>query len=311
VTHNIIKELASAYGFSEDFVKSHSSSSYRYYAKASIPKHFGGVRTIYVPSSEMKIFQYYVLDHYLSQIPISNYATAYHKGSTVYKNAFRHRNNSYFFHIDLHHFFDLITVGQVTKAFSQTDVFGDWTAEELATLISFLTRKNAFPQGAVTSPCVSNIVFKEIDEKIAKETQRISNGVYTRYSDDITVSSNRPFPTDFLKSIQQLLNNEGFPINHRKTRTDSTTSTVKITGVCLNDGSLSLSAKYRKELRNMIYRFLKSKPTQSKDIIKGKIAYMRMIDPDYVNSLQTKYSEVGSKDKFTDLFKKTNLNVDN
>jgi len=304
MSHDIVSEIAAFYQYDPDFVRFHAANSYRYYAKASIPKRTGGKRDIYIPSSEMKLFQYYILDHYLSKIPVSSNATAYSKRSSVLTNAYFHRNNTYFLHADLHHFFDTISEDQVLSVLHATSIFTDWTDKELMDLVSFLTLKGLFPQGAVTSPCISNIVFCPIDDAINDQTIKLSNGIYTRYSDDITISSNRPLPEDFQKNVFSILREHGFLINSKKTHCDSTAFTVKITGICLNGGKLSLSARFKKELRNSIYRFLKNKLPEKQDVIRGRLSYLKTIDPDYVTILKKKYRTIGSKARFYRLFKK-------
>jgi len=299
---DILNELSAATGFDIGYLRAHSDHTYAFYGKASISKKTGGKRTLYIPSSELKVIQYYLLDHYLSKMEISPYAMAYVKGKSVFQNALLHQNNTCFLHLDIQDFFNCIKEQQLTDQMKASPIFSGWEDPELHQTILFLMRKGHFPQGAVTSPMVSNIIFKPLDEEIAAIVQTIPNGVYTRYSDDITISSSVPIDPSVKKQISRLLTSNGFPINEKKTFFTTAKQTPKVTGITIVNGHPSLSEKYRSILRCNIYRYLRGKPSLPYDVLKGRLSYLTMVDPAYFDYLKEKYRNCGSRPLYDRLF---------
>lgn len=83
-------------------------------------------------------------------------------------------------------------------------------------LANLCSLQNQLPQGAPTSPALSNIIASKLDYKISN----FINGKeirYTRYADDLTFSGNFK-EGDIIKNIERIVNRQGFRINHNKTR---------------------------------------------------------------------------------------------
>lgn len=99
------------------------------------------------------------------------------------------------------------------------------------------TLKNFLPQGAVTSPYLSNLVLYEFDKEIISYCSTY-DVTYSRYADDLVFSSNIE---DLLKEVYDFLNEKlkeiGFNLNDKKTKFMSSNNRQIITGIVINSGS--------------------------------------------------------------------------
>ena len=155
----------------------------KFYRRYTIPKPSGGVREIRQPRKDLKGIQAWILQNILNKLASSSYATAYIKKKNISNNVLPHRNNRYFVCIDLEDFFPSISIRRVANIFSLIG-YSNNAAFVLARLC---TCHGHLPQGAVTSPSLSNLIAAKLDRRIAGYTSR-RNITYTRYSDDITLS---------------------------------------------------------------------------------------------------------------------------
>jgi retron-type reverse transcriptase len=121
-------------------------------------------------------------------------------------------------------------------------------------LTDICTRNGSVPQGACTSPAISNIVMKEFDDRMGRwcSYRGIS---YTRYSDDLTFSSDEPLYPAYRKA-RRMLEEMGFGINDDKTHFITSAGRQQVTGLVVND-KLGVPADYRRRLRQEIYYVLK------------------------------------------------------
>lgn len=163
----------------------------------------------------------------LSRIPLSKAAVGFVKGKSYQEYLRPHCGKHFHMRLDIRHFFDNVTEERVVK--SLEEFVQD---EEIRINISQITTFNGcLPQGAITSPVMSNIVFRQIDQRILKYCQTIrtvkkernieyDDIIYTRYADDMMFSSDyldfRKM-LSFYKMIKHILLENGFHLNHDKT----------------------------------------------------------------------------------------------
>ena len=100
-------------------------------------------------------------------------------------NVSPHKTNRYFICIDLEDFFPSISLNRVRKLF----LLLGYSTRAVNILTRLCTCGEGLPQGAVTSPAISNLVVSKLDRRIGGYTSR-RNIAYTRYADDITISCN-------------------------------------------------------------------------------------------------------------------------
>ncbi len=224
-----------------------SNSIARHYHKVEIPKGDGGVRRLSVPDEALKDIQRRIAAVLLPLEPISSYATAYAPGSDILKNAALHVGKSKVLKLDIKHFFDSILYSQVKeKAFPAFRY-----SEENRVLLSMLCyHKDSLPQGAPTSPAISNIIMYDFDEKIGKWCKE-RNITYTRYCDDMIFSGD--FKSgEVIKFVAEELKKYGFFLNSRKTSISNLSKRQSVTGLVVNEKP-NTSKEYRRKLRQEVY----------------------------------------------------------
>jgi RNA-directed DNA polymerase len=249
------------------------------YTEFEIPKRSGGTRRINAPHPLLKAVQrqlHDLLAHCVSEIEqASNLQHAhklshgFHPKRSIITNAVRHRNKRWVFNIDLKDFFPSINFGRVRGYFLKNRYFG--LRPKVATVIAQIAcHNNELPQGAPTSPIISNLVASILDMRLARFARK--NGCsYSRYADDITFSTNR---RDFPKALAscpdekaglwepgyqllQIIGRSGFQINDRKTRMQYERSRQDVTGLIVNE-KINVKREYYKQVRAYCDRLFKT-----------------------------------------------------
>jgi len=127
------------------------------------------------------------------------------------------------------------------------------------------------PQGAPTSPMISNIICRRMDDRL--ETLAKSLGIkYSRYADDIgfSLSEVRYFNLKkFLSLVERIVGEEGFELNQNKTQVLKSHQRQNLLGINLNEAENTLPREWLREYRATIYNAqkLKQKGTLPKKMI--------------------------------------------
>lgn len=199
----------------------------RFYRRYRIPKRHRGWREIQSPSKELKAVQAWILRNILDKLSSSPYATAYVKGRRLLDNVNPHMNNRYFLSVDIKDFFPSVRSSLVRKLFERIG-YSKRSANILCRLCCFFS---GLPQGAVTSPALSNLICLGMDRRLAGLASR-RNIVFTRYADDITFSTNNRNALPRLRSsVYMILRSVGFVPNQEKTRLLGPRTRCVITGL--------------------------------------------------------------------------------
>lgn len=226
-----------------DFVKSCDSM----YIPITIPKKSGGCRCLSVPDSTLENIQRIILKRILNQISISKYSTAYHKGAKLTDNAAPHVGKRFILKMDLTDFFSSIRFDKVYSCAFNANYF----PKQIGVMLTALCCKDdVLPQGAPTSPAISNIVMKNFDDNFGAWCEKRGFS-YTRYCDDITVSGNTSLYPAYRKA-KAWLENMSFEINERKTRFITNASRQTVTGLTVNE-KVSVPSDYKRKLRQEVY----------------------------------------------------------
>ena len=221
------------------------------YQISQIPKKLGGFREISSPNGKLKNVQKIILENILQNIPISEFATAYHRGAKLADNASPHIGKKYLLKLDLSDFFGHIRFDRVYASAFNSNYFPKQIGTMLTTLCCL---DDTLPQGAPTSPALSNIVMKNFDNNFGAWC-KAHNLCYTRYCDDITVSSDTSLYSAFNKAKAWLENME-FEINESKTHFVSNANRMTVTGLTVNE-KVNITSDYKRNLRQEIYYVLK------------------------------------------------------
>lgn len=239
------------------------------YSEFTIPKKSGGSRTIHAPEPGLKLIQTRLaamLQDCISDINKERkiddaLSHGFRRGKSIVTNAQQHCNRRYVFNVDIEDFFPSINLGRVRGYFMKNNNFllKEPVANALAQIICY---KNQLPQGAPTSPVVSNLIAHVLDIRLAAIAERYGCH-YSRYADDLTFSTNlRVFPTKLGRidkdtgawiagrSLRRELKSCGFTINLSKTRIQFRQSRQEVTGIIVNNGV---------NVRNEYYKIARSK----------------------------------------------------
>ena len=258
-----------------------------HYREFWIGKRKGGYRMISAPDKELKAIQDTINHRVLSFVNLHPAATGFRCKMSISDNVRPHLGKPYVLKTDIHDFFGSIRSLRVRKMFESMG-YPPKIARVLAALCCV---RRCLPQGASTSPALSNIISYEMDKKLAALATKY-NLVYTRYADDLTFSGD-VFPAQqILPLIKQIIREEKFEINHKKTRFLSGHKRKIITGVSISSGvKLTIPKAKKREIRKNVH-FILTKglaehqrrigshdPAYLKRLI-GTLCYWRSIEPD-------------------------------
>ena len=218
-----------------------------FYFNFKLPKKSGGYRNISAPYAPLKIKQRWILDNILTKLPSSHNVTSYKKETNIINNASCHYDQKIVLCLDIKDFFPSINTSMVNAIFSGAG----YNQQVSALLTKLCILDNSVPQGAPTSPAISNLVLKKEDDRIARfiYKHRIH---YTRYADDMTFSGDFN-PNMIIKFVEQILDENGFKLNHKKTRIMRKDNRQLVTGIIVNNHSLGASRAIRQQLRKTAY----------------------------------------------------------
>jgi retron-type reverse transcriptase len=233
------------------------------------------------------------------------------KSRSIITNANQHIYRRFVLNIDLENFFGTINFGRV-RGLLATYPYN--MPKKLATVIAHICcYKKVLPQGAPTSPIISNMICRKMDSELRRLAQR-SNCRYTRYADDITFSCNsRHFPPEiahFTYSIEKkrrvtigdelrkIIIFNGFTINNDKSRLQTRGDRQEVTGLVTNK-KLNINRRFIRNIRAMLYSWKAEglqnaterhyiqhsqkhlsnikKPTDIEQILRGRIEFIRSV----------------------------------
>lgn len=246
----VYRELASIerdLGFSARTLYGLSNNLEKHYHNEFIPKSDGSKRKLSVPDFILKKVQKSIADNILAQYPISRYAKAYKIGSSVQKNALPHIGKKKLLKLDIEGFFDHIRYSQVKNIVFYKEKY----SEPIRVLLTMLCYyKESLPQGAPTSPAITNIIMYNFDEKVGDFCIK-KKIVYTRYCDDMTFSGDFD-EREIISFVKCELCNLGLFLKNRKTVLIPTSKRQVVTGIVVNE-KINVTKDYKKYIRQEIH----------------------------------------------------------
>lgn len=223
------------------------------YKEKEIKKKNGGTRIIYAPNKQLKLIQKRIAE-ILNELYTPKFIThGYTKGRSIVSNATVHKNKTWVLNIDLKDFFDTIHIGRVIGLFkSKPFCFNADIANKLAYLVCY---KRRLPQGAPTSPIISNFICRRLDNDLIKLTSKYKI-VCTRYCDDITISTDfNSLPPSILTyqdnhyfigaELESVIRGNDFLLNYDKLRCQLKRNRQTVTGLVVNKKVNIQKSKYR------------------------------------------------------------------
>ncbi|MBW3845102.1 retron St85 family RNA-directed DNA polymerase [Aeromonas hydrophila] len=286
-----VDDFASFSRLSPTKIRYLSISSQFLYKTYQVPKTNGSYRLIAQPSRDLKAVQAWILRNILDELSCSPYSKGFESGMSILDNAKPHIGSQYVLSIDLQDFFPSVAANKVYGVFSSVG----YNKEMCVLLTNLCVFKGGLPQGAPTSPKLANLVCSKLDTRI--QGYAGPKGItYTRYADDITLSSNSALKIQKAKAfLGTIISNEGFKINKSKTTISGVKKQKKITGLVLSENNVGIgSLKYR-EIRAEIHHLFTGR-SDNYQRINGLLSFVFSVDKkmysrlhSYISSLTKKY----------------------
>lgn len=316
-----VEELAQAIGISVNELRfltfDRKTSKVNHYQRFLIKKKTGGTRLISAPKPRLKNLQYWVLENILNKITIHSASHGFTANKSIVTNAEKHVDKKVVINIDLKNFFPTITYNRIKGMFKS---FG--YSEQIATVLALicsepdvaeidLDDENYFvaksprylPQGAPTSPIISNIICKKLDARIEGLAKK-KGFAYTRYADDMTLSSNT-YDTETVKKLlaatKTFVKDENFVIHPDKLRVMHAGRRQEVTGIVVNK-TKNISKKELKNFRALLFQIEKDgiegkvwrgkSGTKMLYAIKGYAEFIKMVHPEKGETFVQKVQQI-------------------
>ncbi|MFA0612257.1 reverse transcriptase family protein [Vibrio sp. 10N.222.49.B4] len=304
------------------------------YEKFSIKKRSGGRRFIYIPESSLLHVQRWINEFILKPVPVHQASCAFSPGSSTKKCAAKHCGAKWLIKFDITDFFESISEIQVFRLFREFG-YQPLVAFQLARICTIATsdmspRKGSnnwkargknksipqynqkllgyLPQGAATSPIISNLVMRKLDSDFSKIARKYKL-VYTRYSDDITFSTrvnmfDRESGKNLISEIYSKLNISGYKPQYRKTKIIPPSAKKIVLGLNVDGPEPRLQKEYKDRIRQHFYYIEKLGLSEHivnrgfdtvwgfKCHLKGLIDYANSIEPEYARKLTVRFNAI-------------------
>jgi RNA-directed DNA polymerase len=276
-----------------------------HYVRFMVPKKSGGVRELAAPHRDLAAAQRWIFENVLQRLPTHRSAHGFVKGHSVRTNAMPHVGRHTLVNVDLKNFFPTITFHRVRGAFEHlgyspavATIFALLCTESPRRTVEYAGRKfhvatgpRALPQGACTSPAISNFIARRLDSRLAGIAGKLG-WQYTRYADDLSFSADAAAEpakkTGYLLArIRHIAQDEGFEVNEAKTRVLKRASRMSVTGVVVNQRP-GVRRREVRRLRAILHNAKKhglasqnrANHPHFESHLRGRIAFVQMINPD-------------------------------
>jgi RNA-directed DNA polymerase len=286
-------------------------SPLHHYHHQWVPKARGGYRLLEAPKPRLRRIQRWLLDHVLAPIPPSPAAHGFVTGRSVRSFVAPHVGTRVVVRFDLQQFFTSITRARVAAMFRRvgyraavaTTLSGLCTTATPHSVLAahprdgdlsqrFFTnarlRDRHLPQGAPTSPALSNLATFNLDRRLSA-LAAAHGATMTRYADDLAFSGDRSFERAlrfFGPQVEAIARDEGFRINPRKTRVMPRARRQMLCGLVVNDRA-NLPRTQADALRATLFNAIRFGPhSQNRDShpafrahLEGRVAWAASINP--------------------------------
>ena len=302
------------------FYKNPKVSGNHRYKTFTIKKKSGKDRVISAPAKGLKLIQQCLNEIFQAYYEPNDYACGFVPGRNIVDGAKMHTNMPYVLNLDLKDFFDTITFPRVKKVLSLPPYNLNGDREKLGYIITSLCchpknvmiidgdgneqvqTRNCLPQGAPTSPILTNIVCRSLDRHLAGLARRF-HANYSRYADDITFSCHYNIfkkDSEFSNEVIRIIEEEqGLTVNQDKTRLQTPRQRQEVTGLIVNK-KVNVTKRYVKQIRLWLHywevfglkraqqyfikqylvnreNFKNTQTAQLENVLAGKLDFMRMV----------------------------------
>ncbi len=274
-----------------------------HYQRFLLPKKAGGHRLISAPMPRLKRAQYWILDNILAKAPVHDAAHGFVASRSILTNAAPHVGRDVVINLDMKDFFPTLSWRRVRGKFR-----GLGYSEGVATVLALICTEpdideveldgerlflrkgpRRLPQGAPTSPALTNLICSRLDKRMTGLAARLGF-TYTRYADDMTFSASGEAAGKvgtLLKAVNDIVTSEGFTVHPDKTRIMRKHRRQEVTGLVVNDG-IGVPRDTLRRFRATLHQIEKSGPEGKSWGAGGNVLtaalgfahFVRMVDPE-------------------------------
>jgi RNA-directed DNA polymerase len=270
-----IEHLSKLVGIDVLELKKMIACPYSFYRNFSIPKKRGGKRKVTAPYPSILMCQKWIYENILKTVTPHFCTHAYREKKSIITNATPHLNQKAVLKMDLEDFFPSISINWVINFFS-TLGYPNNIAYYLASLCCL---NGGLPQGAATSPALSNILLKHLDLRLLRLSTKYQLN-YTRYADDLAFSGSY-IPHKLIGVVTKIISDVGLVVNEKKTSLIIGNKQKIITGLSVQGEALALPRSARRQITKDIHYIRKYG-------LVSHISKLKIKNPYYVQSLEGK-----------------------
>ncbi len=286
-----------------------------HYVQFRVPKRSGGERILQTPHRILGTAQRWTLDNVVAKLDAEPQAHGFVKGRSIVTNARPHAGRAVVVGMDLEAFFPSVGFPGVRKVFERAG-YSPAVATILALLCTECPRRpevrgrttyhvatgpRGLPQGACTSPGLSNQVARRLDRRLAGLAAKLGLA-YTRYADDLTFSGDDEANVKvgyLIARVRLIARAEGFAANEAKTRVLRRNTAQVVTGLVVNDRPGVRRSEVRR-LRAILHRAraegLDAQNRAGRPEIRawllGKIGFVAMARPEVGARLRAEFDAI-------------------
>jgi len=290
-----------------------------HYVSFTVPKKSGGTRTLSAPHRTLAAAQQWVLANILARLPVEPPVHGFVAGRSTLSNAAPHAGRAIVVNLDLQDFFPSIAFPRVRSVFQRLG-YSPAVATVLALLCTECPRKTVeydgktyhvaigsrgLPQGACTSPALSNQVARRLDKRLAGVAAKLGL-TYTRYADDLTFSGAAELNGRvgyLMARVRHIAQDEGLAVNGKKSRVLRRNAAQRVTGLVVNDKP-GVGRREVRRLRAILHRARHEGLDKQNRAgrpnflawLEGMIAYVHMVRPEFGARLKTELKALLEKE---------------
>ncbi len=303
-----------------------SDSKIHHYRYRWVSKRFDSARLIEAPKYRLKRIQRLILEEILNRVRPHDAAHAYRSGRSIRTFAEPHVGADALLKMDLRNFFPSIRFAAIVAIYS-TIGYPEPIARLLAGICTNVTPKDVWnnasnpmrhsslgesafriytqlhlPQGAPTSPALANLRAYRLDLRLSA-LAKTAGVEYTRYADDLAFSGNESFgrrARRFAAHVAAVAIEEGFRVNHHKTRLMLKSERIRIAGVVVNE-KLNVPRDDFDRLKATLHNCVRRGPEAERRgfagdfraSLQGRIAHVASIHPERGEKLKSLFDQIG------------------
>ncbi len=249
------------------------TSKTNHYKRFFLPKKSGGQRMISAPMPYLKAAQYWILENILYKLEINEHAHGFVPERSIKSNAEKHIGKDVVINLDLKDFFPSVSYKRVKGMFKSlgyseqiATIFGLLCTEpevdevEMDRQKYYVSKGSRFlPQGAPTSPAITNIICYKMDRRFEGVANKLGF-TYTRYADDLTFSASGNSVekvSRILWQVKEIVEDEGFKLHPKKIRVMRNGRRKEVTGIVVNE-KMNVDRKTLRKFRALLYQIEKN-----------------------------------------------------